>query len=58
MHAACLTLVALGPSFVLKKTGGCVRVSALAFCWDKGRSDGGCGAEVVWYGRAMYDGMY
>ena len=38
VHAACLSLVALGPSSVLKKTGGCVGVSALSFCWDRGRS--------------------
>ena len=30
VHAACLSLVALGPSFVLKKQ---VAVSALSVCW-------------------------
>ena len=35
VHAACLSLVALGPSFVLKKQVG---VSALSFCWGMGHS--------------------
>ena len=35
VHAACLSLVALGPSFVQKKSGDCVGVSALSFCWGR-----------------------
>ena len=38
VHTVCLSLVAIRPSFVLKKTGGCVGVSALSFSWGRGRS--------------------
>ena len=38
VHAACLSLVALGPCICSKKTGGCVGASALSFCWGRGRS--------------------
>ena len=52
VHAACLSLVALGPSFVLKKQVG---VSSLSFCWSR---DVQAGYEESWYGWAMNDGIY
>ena len=55
VHAACLSLVALGPSFVLKKQ---VAVWVFQRYLFVGVGDVQAGYEESWYGWAMYDGIY